>query len=69
MTTTYSAASSVNRNLVTTKAAAVIANVNPETLRRWNRSPNYAGPRPFRPGGQLRWDADELRAYVESTRG
>ena len=56
------------RNLVSTRLAARIAKVTPETLRRWHRDPNYAGPRPFRPGGQLRWDADELRAYVESTR-
>lgn len=56
------------RNLVSTRVAARIAKVAPETLRRWHRDPNYAGPRPFRPGGQLRWDADELCAYVESTR-
>lgn len=62
------APASKRRNLVDTKTAAVIAKVTPETLRRWHRSDTYTGPRPFRPGGQLRWDADELRDYVESTR-
>lgn len=56
------------RNLVSTRIAAHIAGVTQETMRRWHRNPEYSGPRPFQHGGQLRWDADELRAYIESCR-
>lgn len=56
------------RNLVSTKIAARIAGVTQETMRRWHRNPDYSGPRPFRYSGQLRWDADEIRAYIEDSR-
>ncbi|MFD6197224.1 hypothetical protein ACFWE3_11020 [Mycobacteriaceae bacterium NPDC060252] len=66
--TALAVAAAPPRNLVATRVAARIAGVNQETLRRWNRDPEYTGPRPFRHGGQLRWDADEMRAYIEESR-
>ncbi|SIC32973.1 helix-turn-helix transcriptional regulator [Mycobacteroides abscessus] len=56
------------RNLVSTRVAAQLVGKTEETLRRWHRSTTYDGPRPFRIGGELRWDADEIRAYVETCR-
>ncbi|ORA62167.1 hypothetical protein [Mycobacteroides franklinii] len=56
------------RNLVSTKVAAGLVGKTEETLRRWHRGKTYDGPRPFRIGGELRWDADEMRAYVETCR-
>lgn len=61
-------AAAPQRNLVSTKIAARLAGKTEETLRRWHRSETYDGPRPFRIGGQLLWDANEMRAYVESCR-
>lgn len=56
------------RNLVATRVIAKLVGKTEETVRRWHRSKTYDGPRPFRIGGELMWDADEMRAYIESCR-
>lgn len=52
--------------LVTTKVAARILKIHPETLREWVREGRYEIPKPIRVGSRFRWDLDELRAYVKS---
>ncbi|SKU62611.1 Helix-turn-helix domain [Mycobacteroides abscessus subsp. massiliense] len=50
---------------VTTKVAATILDIHPETLRFWSRRGLYDLPAPTRAGSQLRWDATEIRAWAE----
>lgn len=52
--------------LVTTKVAARILKIHPETLREWVREGRYEIPKPIRVGSRFRWELDELRAYVKS---
>ncbi|OHU71845.1 hypothetical protein BKG86_02005 [Mycobacteroides chelonae] len=52
--------------LVTTKVAARILKIHPETLREWNRLGLYELPKPIRVGSRFRWDLEVLRAYVKS---
>ncbi|WP_100466043.1 helix-turn-helix transcriptional regulator [Mycobacteroides abscessus] len=52
--------------LVTTKVAARILRIHPETLREWVREGRYEIPKPIRVGSRFRWDLEELRAYVKS---
>ncbi|WP_100481415.1 helix-turn-helix transcriptional regulator [Mycobacteroides abscessus] len=52
--------------LVTTKVAAQILRIHPETLREWVREGRYEIPKPIRVGSRFRWDLEELRAYVKS---
>lgn len=51
--------------LVTSKVAATILGIHPQTLRDWSRRGLYDLPAPTRVGSRLRWDATELRAWAE----
>ncbi len=50
---------------VSTKVAASILKVHPETLRDWSRRGLYELPEPTQVGSRLRWDAAELSAWME----
>ncbi|MBE5471605.1 helix-turn-helix transcriptional regulator [Mycobacteroides abscessus] len=58
----------VRSGLASTKVAAEILNIHPETLRDWSRRGLYDLPSPIRMGSRLLWEAAELYAWIEHRR-
>lgn len=58
----------MSATLVTSKIAAEILGIHPETLRDWSRRGLHDLPTPIQMGGRFRWDATELHAWIERRR-